>query len=206
MIIYPYRTWILANPPAVPALYFNVVSQEQRLKAICTKLAGLEGYMKYLSGSVAGLEDEIIEKVDEIVADTERRIDNALSALSADIEAQLDDLRAWVREQTFSMSQWDVTRGLATSSVEAMRRTFFDVTVFGTTVDNLNESDLYPTVDALARSGWNCRALAVIGARVLGDTGDMSPWVVPGGGTGETFDAEALGTAVIHDEGFVVVP
>lgn len=207
MIILPYYAWITANPPAVPALYWNVVSQEQRMKAICTKLAGLESYLKYLSDNVVGLEQEIIDQVEDLIADSEERINEALQVLSDDVAEQLEDLRRWVREQTFSVQTWDVTRGLSSDSVDAMRRTFFDVTVFGTTVDTLAASELYPTVDALAMSGWNVRALAVIGARVLDHTSDMSPWVVPGGGgVGDTFDAEALGTAVVNDDGFVMVP
>ena len=85
-----------------------------------------------------------------------------------------------------------------------MRRIFFDVTVLGTTVKQLAESTKYPTVQALAYSGWNTRALAVIGAQVLDHESDNTPWVVPGGGIVGAFDAGSLVTATVDSNGFLM--
>lgn len=172
MFIYPYYTWITQNPPALPKLYWGTISQEQRLAKICKTICGLEGYLAYLSKSVAGLQDEILAEVQDLIAETEKEIDDALEELRGDVYTQIKELKDWVHEQTFSQHIWDVTRGLATDSVDAMRRTFFDVTTDGATVDELATSTKYQTVDALANSGWNCRALAVIGATVLDLTND----------------------------------
>lgn len=207
MTILPYLPWITANPPALPKLYFGAISQEQRLAAICKKLGGMEAYLKYLSESISGLSEEIRTEVQAIIDELEAELDDAMSALNSEVRRQIEELREWVQRQTWATSTWDVTRGLADNSVEVMRNTFFDVTVFGTTVDDLAESDVYQTVDALAMSGWNTRALAVIGARVLDRIADNSPWIVSGDGgiDGTVFDPVHLSEAVINDNGFVVV-
>lgn len=207
MIILPYWTWLTANPPVLPKLYWGAISQEQRLAEICKKVYGVEGYLKYLSDQVVGLTDEIKAEVEEIIAESQAEIIAALEAFEDRTDNRIDALIEWVREQTFSIQTWDVTRGLLTSSVDAMRRIFFDVTVFGTTVKDLAESTLYQTVHDLAYSGWNVRALAVIGARVLDRVGDNTPWTYHGAVpvTGDVFDAESLAQAVINDDGFVMV-
>lgn len=170
MFIYPYYTWITQNPPALPKLYWGTISQEQRIARICKTICGLEGYMAYLSKSVIDLQDEIRDDVQDIIDEARAEIDDALAGLRRDVYIQIQDLRKWVEEQTLSQSIWDVTRGLSGNSIDVMRRTFFDVTVEGTTVDHLATSKKYPTVDTLANSGWNCRSLAVIGATVLDET------------------------------------
>lgn len=207
MIIYPYSTWIMSHPPVIPKLYFGAISQEQRLLEMCKKIRSVEDYLVYLSDVVVNLSDDIQAEVEQIIAEAEADIQASIEELRSYTDAELEALRDWVYRQTLSMQQWDVTRGLATDSVDAARRTFFDVTIFGTTVDALAASELYTTVDALATSGWNVRALAVIGARVLDHLADMSPWVPTGGGqpTGDAFDAEALSIATIDSDGFVVV-
>lgn len=170
MFIYPYYTWITQNPPALPKLYWGTISQEQRLAKICKTIAGLEGYMTYLSQVVIDLQDDIRDEVQWIIDEATAEIDAAIEQLRGDVYLQIQELREWVEAQTFSQNTWDVTRGLSTNSIDAMRRTFFDVTVDGTTVDHLATSTKYATVDSLAQSGWNCRALAVIGATVLDET------------------------------------
>lgn len=165
--IVPYYPWILAHPPVIPKLYYGAISIEQRALEIAKRIHGIEEYLHYLSEQVQGLEDDIKAYVDEIIDDFEDEINDEMAALESDLRNQIQDLREWVESQTFSMEQWDVTRGMTDHSVEVMRRLFFDVTTDGATVDDLATSTKYETVDALATSGWNCRALAVIGATVL---------------------------------------
>lgn len=204
MIILPYYTWIMQNPPVLPKLYWGAISQEQRLAEICRKVWGVEHYLKYLSDQVVELEDEIKAEVEEIIAESQAEIIAALKEFEDKTDDRIDQLIEWVESQTFSIQTWDVTRGLTTSSVDAMRRIFFDVTILGTTVKQLAESPKYPTVQALAYSGWNTRALAVIGARVLDHESDNTPWVVPGGGIVGAFNAGSLVTATVNDEGFLM--
>ena len=204
MIILPYCTWIMQNPPVLPKLYWGAISQEQRLAEICRKTYGIEMYLHYLSDHIAGLEDEIKAEVEEMLADAQAEIIAALKEFEDKTDDRIDELIEWVEAQTFSIQTWDVTRGLTTSSVDAMRRIFFDVTVLGTTVKQLAESTKYQTVQALANSGWNVRALAVIGARVLDHESDNTPWTVPGGGIVGSFDAGRLVTATVDEDGFLV--
>ena len=168
--ILPYYPWIIAHPPVIPKLYYGAISIEQRTLEMAKKICGIESYLGYLSQQIAGLEDDIKTYIDDAMADIEQDLQDAISLLSLDLHREMDELREWVEAQAFSTAQWDVTRGLTTTSVEAMRRIFADVTVDGTTVDRLTASTRYQTVDALAASGWNCRALAVIGATVLDET------------------------------------
>lgn len=175
--ILPYWPWIMANPPAIPALYYGAISVEQRDLEICKKIAGIEAYLKYLSEATAKLGAEIRAETQAMIDDIEEQLEGEMEILRRDLQEQIRALIAWVKEQTYSVRTWDVTRGLLTDSVDAMRRIFFDVTTDGATVDQLANSNTYATVDALAQSGWNSRALAVIGATVLGIE-DQAQWRV----------------------------
>lgn len=166
--ILPYWTWIISNPPAIPKLYYGAVSVEQRDLEICKKIAGIESYLKYLSEATAKLSNEIRAEIEATIDEIEEQLEAELETLRRDLQEQIRDLIQWVQEQTFSVQTWDVTRGLRDNSVETMRRIFFDVTTEGVTVDELATNSEFPTVDDLANSGFNCRALAVIGARILG--------------------------------------
>lgn len=204
MLICPYTTWISQNPPVLPKLYWGAISQEQRIAEICRAVSGLESYLKYLSHRVEDLEAEIRAEVLKIVDETQQAIMAALDDVLEDTRDQIADIRAWVEAQTLSTLVWDVTTGEARSSIESMRRLFFDVTVFGTTVQQLATSTLYPTVEALARSGWNVRALAVIGAEVLDHVTDESPWAASEGDAGARFSTTRLATATVDPDGFVI--
>lgn len=176
-MIIPYIPWIMAHPPVIPKLYYGAISQEQRICQIAKTICGMEAYLKYLSETIVDLPATIRAEVKAMIAEVEEDLNDAMSDLNDDLQNQMEELRQWVRDQTFSVQTWDVTRGQADNSVESMRRIFFDVTTDGTTVDRLANSTMYKTVDELAQSGWNCRALAVIGATVLNET-DTQQWHV----------------------------
>lgn len=167
IIIQPYGSWIMAHPPVIPKLYYGAISIEQRALEIARRVCGIEGYLAYLSKHISELEGTLRQEMQDMIDEATVELQAAIDALGFDLRQEMNDLRDWVYAQTLSMEQWDVTRGLATDSPDAMRRLFFDVTTDGTTVDELAASTEYTTVDELAQSGWNCRALAVIGAAVL---------------------------------------
>lgn len=175
--IQPYGSWIMAHPPVIPKLYYGAISIEQRALEIARRVCGIEAYLAYLSEHISQLEDELRDYARELIEQFSIEIMAAIDELGSDLTDEMEELRDWVYAQTLSMEQWDVTRGLATDSPDAMRRLFFDVTTDGTTVDALAASTEYTTVDELAQSGWNCRALAVIGAAVLRNY-DESQWHV----------------------------
>lgn len=170
MILLPYYSWIMQYPPAVPKLYFGAISAEQRIKEICCKIEGLERYMEYLSKQAIEFEDHIQAELLRIVEETMAALDEAMAEILRTTGDELQALRDWVEQQTYAAEVWDVTTGSRQAGVDAMRRLFADVTVDGATVDELAASENVTTVSALSDSGWNVRALAVIGAQVLGET------------------------------------
>lgn len=175
MLILPYYTWINMNPPVIPKLYWGALSQEQRIAEMCKKIAGLESYMSYLSKQTVDMGKEIRDEVLRIIDANWIELNAALDDLRRDTSQELQALRDWVEAQTFTSNVWDVTTGSNQTSVTSMRRLFADVTIYGTTVDKLATSNVYPTVDQLSASNWNVRALAVRGADVLEDQ-DPGQW------------------------------
>lgn len=202
-ILPPYSRWITTSPPVVPKLYWDAYSQEERIKRICCRIHSIEQYLDYLNKAMADLETDLRKALQKIIDDTNAALDDAINEMRIFVDESIDDMRAWVEAQTFSMNVWDVTTGAAINSVPAMRRLFFDVTVHGCTVGELATSARIPSVQALSDSGWNVRALAVIGAQVL-DANNPQQWV-PTGASGDAFDAGRLAMARVDDEGFVVV-
>lgn len=199
----PFRKWITLSPPVIPALYWDAYSQEERIKRICCRIHGIEEYLDYLRDAIVDLERELRGEIEDLIEETEAELAEAIESMRAFVDDSISDMRAWVEAQTFSMNVWDVTTGAAISSVLAMRRIFFDVTVHGCTVGELSESTRLPTVQALSDSGWNVRALAVIGAQVL-DQDNPDQWM-PSGASGDAFDASRLANARVDPDGFVVV-
>lgn len=202
----PYRRWILESPSTIPALYYDAYSIEERTKRMCMHIDGLERYLQYLSELLPRLQDELRRELLAIIRETQAELNDAIRDLTAYVDEQVVDLKAWVVEHTRAEGIWDVTTGTTQDSVTAMRRLFFDVTVHGTTVDTLAHNDRYATVDALADSGWNARALAVIGGYILDTQSDLTPWVVDPAAAGDALSVEGLALTHIDDDGYVYVP
>lgn len=203
IMIEPYSRWATISPPVVPKLYWNAYSQEERIKRICMRIHSIEGYLNYLQNAMQEFEAEIRGELEKLLSEVRTELDLAIADMRKFVEDNINDMREWVEAQTLSMNVWDVTTGSAISSVEAMRRLFIDVTVHGTTVQELADSSVYDTVQELANSGWNVRALAVIGAQVL-DAPNPEQWQ-PTGAAGDAFDAGRLSIARVDEDGFVVV-
>lgn len=205
MVITPYRVWIMQSPPVVPKLYWDAYSQEERIKKICIKVEGLERYLTYLSEQVANLRQELRAELIRLINEAKAALQQQMDELVAYIDEQVEELKQWVRDNTRAEGVWDVTTGSTQDSVKSMRRLFFDVTVHGTTVDELATTEKYPTVDALAQSGWNARALAVIGAYILDTQDDPTPWVV-NPSDADQLTVGGLATTNIDADGYVYVP
>lgn len=202
----PYCQWILQSPPAIPKLYWDAYSQEERIKRICMHVEGLEQYLAYLSELLPRFQDELRRELIKIIEETQRELEAQMRELEDYIDEQVRELKEWVIEHTRAEGIWDVTTGATEDSVTAMRRLFFDVTVHGTTVDDLAESDRFQTVDALSDSGWNARALAVIGGYILDTQSDLEPWVVDPATAGDSLSVADLALTHIDDDGYVYVP
>lgn len=151
--IMPYPAFTV-SPPAVPALYWDVYSQEQRIKRICEMLHKSEMYMDYIAQSM-----------NQYAKDLNDEFANELENLHDDFDNLRNELIDLVLDLGAGTLTWDVQRGIYTSSVESMRDMFNDVTVHALTIDEFNALDM--TVDDLANCGLNTRGLAV-----------MSRWLV----------------------------
>ena len=140
--------------PVIPKLYWDVYSAEQRLKALCERLSKSDQYMDYVADTVNGYSKELEEDFAEEFA-----------KLTADLESMREELIALVISIGEGSLDWDVQHGYYTSSVDAMRDMFNDVTVHALTIEELNSYNF--TVQDIADSGLNVRGLAV-----------MSRWLV----------------------------
>lgn len=102
--IVPFGVWTW-NTPVVPQFYYNVYSQEQRIKQICVEIGRIEAYLDYavpfanaahaaLSKRIDDLTERLTEEVqrlDQLIADeTENRIE-ADKQLGGRIDQEIKD-------------------------------------------------------------------------------------------------------------------
>lgn len=140
----PYWGWTTYTP-VIPKFYWDVYSQEQRIKHLCKEYDRLAHYASMLA-----------EEINAIEAVTPE----ALQAVVDYFNAQLAALKKLIEQLEAGTLQWDVQHGDYRDTVEAQRDMFNDVTVHSMTISKFNELDL--TVESLANCGLNCRGLAVM--------------------------------------------
>lgn len=140
----PYSAFTAATP-ALPAFYWDVYSSEQRIKELCKELKKLADYGTYLA-----------ETIDEIQAITP----DEFKAYQQEVRETVANLRKEIYELSIGTESWNVQHGKLTSTTEAQRDMFNDLTVHAITVKTLNSLDM--TVKDLADCGLNVRGLAVM--------------------------------------------
>lgn len=130
--------WIMQYPPTIPKFYWDVKSQEQRIKTMCCYIQALCDY---------------VDKLNE--QDKKNYLDlyTKLIAVKSELEKLIEDVTA-------GQLQWDVQVGGYMPSNVAQRDMFNDVTVHSITVSDLNNLNM--TVDELSNCGLNVRGLAVM--------------------------------------------
>ena len=186
----PYSAFV-SSTPALPAFYWDVYSSEQRIKELCKELKKLADYGTYLA-----------ETIDEIQAITP----DEFKTYQQEVRETVANLRKEIYELSIGTESWNVQHGKFTSSTEAQRDMFNDLTVHAITVKTLNSLDM--TVKDLADCGLNVRGLAV-----------MSYWLVQKfdipdyfeniaqSGDDSTFSVFKLNTAKVDaDTGTVYIP
>lgn len=142
--IVPYGSYT-AYTPALPQFYWDVYSSEQRVKHICYEIDKLANYANYLA--------DTIKKIDAVSPDEFARYKDKLDSEIAALKTEIYDL------QVGALS-WNVQHGEYTSSKQAQRDMFNDLSVHAITVKTLNSLDM--TVKDLADCGLNVRGLAVM--------------------------------------------
>ena len=162
-IFWPFRNGNTCNQITMPMVYDESLSIAQQIACIMGKVQQLETdevTQEMLEQLVQWINQDQAEQTTEL----KQYSDNSDKALEARLIAFIQTLEK-------GMLTWDVTHGRYTSSVEAMRNLFNDVTLHAITVDTLNTLDL--TVDGLADCGLNVRGLAVYSGWLLGE--DFTP-------------------------------
>ena len=186
----PYSAFT-AGTPALPAFYWDVYSSEQRIKELCKELKKLADYGTYLA-----------ETIDEIQAITP----DEFKTYQQEVRETVADLRKEIYELSIGTESWNVQHGKLTSTTEAQRDMFNDLSVHAITVKTLNSLDM--TVKDLADCSLNVRGLAV-----------MSYWLVQKfdipdyfeniaqSGDDSAFSVSKLNTAKVDaDTGTVYIP
>lgn len=154
----PYNAFTV-SPPVIPTLYYDVYSQEERIKAICCEIEKLAQYSNLLSGTINNIETD----VDNSLKDALAKVDKKLK----DLEAELIGL---INTVVGTSLDYDVTAGTTAPTKTAHRNLYHWVTVYGMTVEEFNDhTDM--TVGELADSGLNCQGWAVMSRRAFGKDG-----------------------------------
>lgn len=133
-VIPPYWGWT-AYTPVIPKLYWDVYSQEERIKRLCMEYDKLTHYASTIAEAV----NDISGNVDEVIAQFKEEINAQLEAQNeaitkqleeqnAKFEAELADMRAYIDKKFAGFAQgtqtYDVTTGEYRPSYQAMRRLF----------------------------------------------------------------------------------
>ena len=148
--------WITQGTSAVPDFYWNVVSNEQRWKFLCINL-----------NAIVNFTNNIVIEINKIQSVSPDDLDN----LRTELNDKLHTLQDLIKSLDQTTLIWDVQHGNLTSSTNAMRDMFNDVTVHAITVKKLNTLNM--TVKELADCGLNVRGLAVMSYYLI-DKFDLS--------------------------------
>ena len=188
--IVPYGSYT-AYTPALPQFYWDVYSAEQRVKHICYEIDKLENYANYLA--------DTIKKIDAVSPDEFDRYKDKLDSEIAALKTEIYDLQ-------IGALSWNVQHGDYTSSKQAQRDMFNDLTVHAIPVKTLNSLDM--TVKDLADCGLNVRGLAVMSYSLI-DKFDVLPYFkeITESDDDSAFNISKLNTAKVdEDTGTVYIP
>lgn len=188
----PYWGWS-AYTPVIPKLYWDVYSQEERIKRLCKEYDKLTHYAS-----------ELAQYLNELDGTVKSQLQKALDTVAESIDALEQEWRTILKEIQESSVTWDVQHGYATSSVDAMRDMFNDITVHGITIGDLNKIDSL-TVDSLANCGLNVRGLAVMGYWLVSKTELLHYFTFDGSqeDSDPILDVNSIREARVNSNGFV---
>lgn len=121
--------------PVIPKLYWDVYSQEERIKRLCVQydklckyVSGIAALMNQLQDDVNDTLTEFEEKINKQLAEQDEAIQQQLAAQDAKVTKQLNDMFEYIKQQFEDIAEgqltYDVTTGKYRPSVQAMRRLF----------------------------------------------------------------------------------
>ena len=184
----PYSAFTNATP-ALPAFYWDVYSSEQRIKEMCKELNKLADYGTYLA-----------ETIDEIQAITPYEF----KEYQQEVRETVANLRKEIYELSVGVMSWNVQHGKFTSSTQAQRDMFNDVTVYAITIAKLNSLDM--TVKDLALCGLNVRGLAVMSLSLVEQFDVPNDFVRTNSDKNDLLTTQQLNVAKVDSDGNVYVP
>lgn len=167
MIAFPLTNFwsFIPSPPTIPGLYWDVYSNEQRIKAICETIEKLTQYSNLISEAVNQLNDDIQENNAEIIAEVEAK----LKAQQEQVDQEITALKVYIDEAILNISEgqlvYNPLSGRYQDSKTVNRALFYGATEYGIEIQTLNglASDNSLTCEGLKNSGLNCLGLAAIG-------------------------------------------
>ena len=186
----PYSEFV-SMTPALPSFYWDVYSSEQRIKDMCKELRKLASYGTYLA-----------ETIDRIQAVSPEEF----TTYQQEMRETIASLRTEIYELSVGVMSWNVQHGKFTSSTQAQRDMFNDLSVHALTIKKLNSLEL--TVNDLANCGLSVRGLAVMSYWLV-DKFDLSDDFQAKSAnytTNGILDATKLNVAKVRDDGTVFIP
>lgn len=129
-----YWGWT-AYTPVIPKLYWDVYSQEERIKRLCKEYDKLTHYSSMIAETVNDLSDSVTDtladfeqKITEQLAAQDAKIAQQIAEQNARVDAALADMKAYIDMKFDQISEsqfiYDVTTGTNRPSNQAMRRLF----------------------------------------------------------------------------------
>lgn len=165
-----YSGWTQYTP-VIPKLYWDVYSAEQRMKNLCMEYDKMVHYLDYTANTLNEYADGVTDAVTA-----------ALEEAHIELENLREELIQLIRETGEGSLDWDVQHGIYTSSVQAMRDMFNDVTVHSMDVAEFNELTIIDegierdfNVDDLANSGVNVAGWAVMNRWIADNSEPIYP-------------------------------
>lgn len=124
-----------AYTPVIPKLYWDVYSQEERIKRLCMQYDKLCHYasmlakaVNELSNSVEDTLEEFEKKITEQLSAQNQLITEQIAAQNAKVEAELQAMKIYIDQKFDEFAQgtqtYDVTTGTYRPSYQSMRRLY----------------------------------------------------------------------------------
>lgn len=130
----PYWGWT-AYTPVIPKLYWDVYSQEERIKRLCMEYDKLTHYASTIAEQVNELANNVEQtladftaKITQQLAEQDTKIAEQIAAQNAHVESELQAMREYIDKKFDEYGQgaqtYDVTTGEYRPSYQAMRRLY----------------------------------------------------------------------------------
>lgn len=134
MVIPSYWGWT-SYTPVIPKLYWDVYSQEERIKRLCLEYDKLTHYVSYIAetvnditGNVETLINDFQESINKQFEEQNNAINEQIKAQDEKVNEQLKEMRDYIDKKFKEFGQgvqvYDITTGTYRPGYQSMRRLF----------------------------------------------------------------------------------